>query len=189
MENRLRIKLCQKKSLDWKKIQWAGKIFQHLLPVGEPRCLLAHFQLWGNNENSYYLLCSCTKLILGKILFLRYRVKCSQSDCRVFKSTISPEQIAFFACWNKFTKSKSLSKVFGHAWSKMGVANIVPGLWNWRYLKNECMELIDFLHGATNSYKFKGDWKFLGYAWVKMDMVSLVMELYNWMYLRNEEME
>ena len=29
------------------------------------------------NENLYYLLCSCKNPILGKILFLRYRPKCS----------------------------------------------------------------------------------------------------------------
>ena len=36
------------KSLDWKKIWWAGKIFQHLLYAGEPRCLVACLHLlWG----------------------------------------------------------------------------------------------------------------------------------------------
>ena len=29
-------------------------------------------------------------------------------------------------------------------------------------LKNEQMELTDFLHAGTNSRKLKGDWKFLG---------------------------
>ena len=34
-----------KKSHDWKKIQWAGKIFQHLLFAGEP--ITNHFyKLW-----------------------------------------------------------------------------------------------------------------------------------------------
>ena len=44
-----------------------------------------------------------------------------QSDCRIFKSPFSPEQIdetaSFFAWWYKFTKIKSWSKFF---WSGMG---------------------------------------------------------------------
>ena len=40
----------------------------------------------------------------------------SHSDCRIFKSTISPEKInetaLFFAWWSKFTKIKSWSKIF-----------------------------------------------------------------------------
>ena len=40
----------------------------------------------------------------------------SQSDCRISKSTISPEHINeiswFFACWYKLTKTKSWSKNF-----------------------------------------------------------------------------
>ena len=55
------------------------------------------------NENLYYMLCSCTNPILGKILFLRYRLKYSQpAALQGFKSTISPEQsdeIASFFAW------------------------------------------------------------------------------------------
>ena len=40
----------------------------------------------------------------------------SQSDCRIFKSTISPKQIdeitLFFTCWYKFIKIKSWLKIF-----------------------------------------------------------------------------
>ena len=70
------------------------------------------------NENLSYLLCSSTILYLGKILFLRYKGQngLSQSDSRIFKSTIFPKQInetvLFFACWYKFTKVKSWSKLF-----------------------------------------------------------------------------
>ena len=39
----------------------------------------------------------------------------------------------------------------------MGLANLVSRLWKWLYLKNEQMELIEFLHAGTNSYKLKDD--------------------------------
>ena len=55
----------------------------------------------------------------------------------------------------------------------MGVANLVSGL----YLKNEQLELADFLHADTNSHKLKGDWKFSGWAWSKIDVVSVVTGL------------
>ena len=35
------------------------------------------------------------------------------------------------------------------------------------YLKNELMELTDFLHAGTISHKSKVDWKFLDWAWSK----------------------
>ena len=61
-------------------------------------------------------------IYLGKNLFVRYRPKCCQSDCEIFKSTISPEQmnktVSFFARWYKFTKVESCSKSFG--WVEFG---------------------------------------------------------------------
>ena len=39
----------------------------------------------------------------------------------------------------------------------MGVANLVSRLQNWLHLKNELMELTDFLHDGTNSHKLIGD--------------------------------
>ena len=58
---------------------------------------------YNENLSENYSLCFCIDPILGKILFLRYRSKCfCESDCRIFKSTISPEQIdestSLFAC-------------------------------------------------------------------------------------------
>ena len=38
---------------------------------------------------------------------------------------------------------------------------------NWLYLKNELMELIEFLHAGTNSHKLKSDGKYLEWAWSK----------------------
>ena len=46
----------------------------------------------------------------------------------------------------------------------MGEANLVFGLQNELYLKNEQMELTYFLHAGTNSCKLKGDWKFWGWV-------------------------
>ena len=53
-------------------------------------------------------------------------------------------------------------KFFDWACSMMGVANQFPGLWKWLYLKNEHMELPDYLLAGTNSHKLKCDWKFWG---------------------------
>ena len=65
----------------------------------------------------------------------------------------------------QINKNKKLIKIFlaGHG-----------QIWMWQigsldskidYLKNEQMELTDFLHAGTNSCKLKSDWKFLGWAW------------------------
>ena len=72
----------------------------------------------------YFVCCVLAQILyLEKVLFLRYRENAlSQSDCRIFKSTIYPEQIdltvSFFACWCKFLKIKILLKSFGWAWQK-----------------------------------------------------------------------
>ena len=60
---------------------------------------------------------------------------------------------------------------FGWAWSKYGFGQ--SGLWNLKlYLKNEQMELSDFLHASINSQKLKVDWKLLGWAWSEMGVAS-----------------
>ena len=55
----------------------------------------------------------------------------SQSDCRIYKSTISPEQIgetaSFFACRYKFTKLKVDQKIFWLTMVKNGFGQ--SGLW------------------------------------------------------------
>ena len=87
----------------------------------------------------------------------------SQSDCRIFKSTISPEQVdetaSFFACWHKFTKIRSWSKFFWLGMVKNWCGQ--SGLWtlkmtgkygqsgdgtleNWLYLKNEQLDKLIF---------------------------------------------
>ena len=112
----------------------------------------------------------------------------SQSDCRIFKSTSSPEQlserVSFFPCWYKFIKIKIRSKLFWLDMVKKG--SLDSGIW--LYLKNENMELTDFLQAGTNSCKVKGDGKRLGWAWSKTSPASLVTGLQNRLYLKNEQM-
>ena len=72
-------------------------------------------------------MCSYTNPIFGKILFLRYdQIALSQSDCRIFKSTICPEQIhdtaSFYAWWYRFTKLKDDQKIFG--WTVVSGLNL-----------------------------------------------------------------
>ena len=54
----------------------------------------------------------------------------SQSDCRIFESTISPEQIdetaSFFACCYKFTKIESSLKIFWLGMVKNGCGQSGP---------------------------------------------------------------
>ena len=54
---------------------------------------------------------------------------------------------------------------------------IYPLDWNWLYLKNELMELNDFLHTGMISHTLKSDWKFWGWAWSELGMASLVTGL------------
>ena len=60
------------------------------------------------------------------------KIYIKKSDCRIFKSIISPEQInetaLFFACFTNLQKLKVKSNIFDWAWSKMGVVNLVSGL-------------------------------------------------------------
>ena len=75
----------------------------------------------GNTKS----ICSIIKIyticcVLAQILY--WEKSCSrdvgqnalnQSDCKIFKSTISPEQIdEIVSCWYKFTKVKNSSKTF-----------------------------------------------------------------------------
>ena len=124
----------------------------------------------------------------------------SQSDCRIFKSSISSKQIneivSFLACWYKFKKIKVDWKFFGCAWSKMVLTNLVSGLWNWLYLKNEQMDLTDFFACWYRFTKIK--------SWTKIYWVNMVKNVCgqsghwtlfrvlwinkfsNWFYRKNE---
>ena len=71
-----------------------------------------------HKENLYYLLGSCTNTIFGKNLVPEGigQNALSQSDCWIFKTTISPQQsderVSIFACWYKFIKIENLLKTF-----------------------------------------------------------------------------
>ena len=71
----------------------------------------------------------------------------------------------------------------------MAVANLVSGLWNWVYLKNEQLESADFFQAGTILHKLKDEWTFWEWAWSEMGVASLVAELYNWLYLKNKRIE
>ena len=55
-------------------------------------------------------------------------------------------------------------------------------------LKNEQIELTDFLHTDTNLRKLKGDWKFLGWVWSKIDVASVSRGFKNDCISENEQM-
>ena len=63
----------------------------------------------------------------------------SQPDCRIFKSSISPEQIdetaSFLACWYKFAKIKSWLKIFWLGIVKNGFDP--SGLWTLKLTVSE----------------------------------------------------
>ena len=71
-----------------------------------------------HNEYLYYLLCSCTNTIFGKSLVPEGigQNALSQSDCWIFKTTISPDQsderVSIFSYWYKFKKIGNLLKLF-----------------------------------------------------------------------------
>ena len=128
---------------------------------------------YNENLSENDLLCFCIDPILGKILFLRYRSKCfCQSDCRIFKSTISPEQIdestSLFACWYKFTKIKSWLEFFWLSRVKNGCGQ--SGLWTLKLtISKEWTNGINFfLQAGTNSGKLKVDLMIFGWAQTKM---------------------
>ena len=76
------------------------------------------------------------------------------------------ETVIFFACWYRFSKIKSWSKLFWLGMVKNGCGQ--SDLWTPKllYVKNEWMELTDFLHAGTNSHRLK--------RWLKDFRVSMV---------------
>ena len=49
----------------------------------------------------------------------------------------------------------------------MAVANLISGLLNWFYFKNELLELTDFFHAGTISHKLKADQNLCVWTFVK----------------------
>ena len=91
-----------------------------------------------------YIICCVPVQIpcLWEFFFVRYGPKCSQptrlQDFLINHiSRTNPWNSLFFSYLYKFIWTKSWSKIFGCAWSKMCVASHVMGLWNWLYLKKE----------------------------------------------------
>ena len=76
----------------------------------------------------YIIFCVTAQILyLEKILFLRYRPKCSQpiTDYRIFKSKKSMKQPQFLYVNTNSQKLKVDPKFFDRALSKIGVANLV----------------------------------------------------------------
>ena len=110
----------------------------------------------------------------------------SQSDCRIFKSIISPEQIdetaSLFECWYKFTKIKSWSSFFiRHGQSCLWTLNLT--------VSQEWTDEINWFF--ANYYKFTQLKRWLKIFWVCMvkngwGQSGLVTDLLNGLYLKNE---
>ena len=75
-----------KKSLDWKKILWAGKIFQHLLRAGEPRCLLN--KKLSLHKMLLHLKCKGVLLWFYKMLQNRLIFRNSHRSCSIEKGVL-----------------------------------------------------------------------------------------------------
>ena len=117
------------------KLEKCAKIVQRYGFLNLKKNLVISFH-WICSIMKIYTICSvpAQNVYLGKFMFVRYgQNTLSQSYCRIFISFISPDQInetaSFFACWYKFTKIKSWLNIFVLAWSEIGVANLVSGLW------------------------------------------------------------
>ena len=121
---------------------------------------------WICSVVNMYIICYVPAQVpyLGKISWDMGQNVLSQSDCRIFLSTISPEQINEIAWFlHVDTNSHKLivdQKISGLAWPELGVDG-----------KNELMELTNFLHGGANSGKLKVISMILGWAWSKIGMV------------------
>ena len=100
----------------------------------------------------------------------------SQSGCRIFKSSISSEQInetvLFLACWYKFKTINSWWNIFSWVWSKMGLIKNgfqKSDLWT---VSQEWTDGID-----TDSQKLKADQNFVRWVWSKLGLANLVTGL------------
>ena len=125
-----------------------------------------------------YLLCSWTNPLFGKNLVREIEAKntLSQSGCRIFKSSISSEQInetvLFLACWYKFKTINSWWNIFSWVWSKMGLIKNgfqKSDLWT---VSQEWTDGID-----TDSQKLKADQNFVRWVWSKLGLANLVTGL------------
>ena len=132
-----------------------------------------------------FVLCSCANPIFSGSWDVDQNAP-SQSDCRIFKSIISPEQIdetaSLFECWYKFTKIKSWSSFFiRHGQSCLWTLNLT--------VSQEWTDEINWFF--ANYYKFTQLKRWLKIFWVCMvkngwGQSGLVTDLLNGLYLKNE---
>ena len=73
-----------------------------------------------------------------------------------FLQNILMKQPHFLRVYTNSEKVKADRKLFVERDQKTSVANLVSGLSNWLYLKNEDIELADFFRAGTNSCSLKG---------------------------------
>ena len=86
------------------------------------------------NEYVYYLLCSCTNSMFGKILVLEIWTKMFSANQiagffnQPYLQNKSMKQPDFLHVDTNLHKLKVDQKIFGWAWPEMGVASLVTGL-------------------------------------------------------------
>ena len=116
---------------------------------------------------------------MGKTLFLRCEPKCgvTQLDYRIFKSTLSLEQIDkitwFFPCWTNLWKLKVDRKFFAWEWPKMGLDSKIDCISRMSW----CNKLV-CLHARANSGKLKLLQWFLGgcgLLWIELIFCRLMV--------------
>ena len=87
-----------------------------------------------HNEDLYYLLCSCTNPIFGKIFVPEILAKMFSANQiagffnQLYLQNKSMKQPDFLHVDTNSHKSKVDQKILGWAWSEMGVASLVTGL-------------------------------------------------------------
>ena len=115
-----------------------------------------------NLVNNFHWICSMIKIYSICSVPAEYRNGISQSDSRILYQPFLQHKSMK---WRNSQKLKVDQKFYGWASSKKGEANLVCGSSNWLYLKNEKVELTDFLHASKNSHILKDNWKFLVLTW------------------------
>ena len=96
-----------------------GKMGQKLLE----NLVINFFWIWSIKK--IYINCC----ILAQIPYLGMSQNAfNQSDCRIFKLTVSLEQNDFLHVDTDSWKSKFDEKILGWVWSKMSLATLVSGL-------------------------------------------------------------
>ena len=104
-----------------------------------------------------------------------------QSDCRILKSTISPEEIDETALFLHVDKNSPKLKVDWKFLIGHGQKWVWP-IWSQNFKIDGISRMNRFLQAVRNLRKLKVDWIFFGLAWSKMCVPSLVTRLLNWQF-------